>query len=710
MAFKADTATIALLRARWQTGDHLGESMPFCKAWVRTGKLRRSFQFVDEDQVYSHVPGLGMGAKKVWRGEWSAANDYRELPNLIEVELTTDFTQNGVTQATIQMDTLGMTEMTGVAGIYHRLERGYYAPLRGYNPPGRGSAVGERNDWFDMLRDKSTEIVIVAGYGEDSAIPVFKGLLNDDSLTSLPDRATITARDFGQLLTDQQVFANAKVQKVRDPITFADRLRADNADEVRGGVEVSSAEASHPAKFAVDEHGGTSWRSVEADIGDLEWIEMALPAGRYESFRLAPEHPDLECYVALKREDGWVDAGRGDVPGTGIPYLAHIEKVKAKFATYQFPDGGYELGDDARLRLYFTNLGLHYDKNGRKLVRRASVRDFAAIKRKLPAEVEENKWILVDDAADVVRTVLQWCGLDREWEIEDTGVRLSDKLVFSRSDKLIDIINRIAELTNYVFYVKPPSQFADGDLTPENLNNQSLGIPVFRQNQAMRRPRALLDGMESVTEDDLLTNIEPIFTDEPLAYNIRVRGRRLKADKGGLPLGGERTKRAMYVYRPPWSRDTNPGGNWPDNAATNQYRNGNVKKYVVHHDNLLRDAEECEIASLFIAFREALESAKATCEFPAMPTIHLDHQMAVRDTGTGLSTRLWLTNRSMRIRLGENASMKMSVGGALLDTPDINRVRDELEQSLRSKGYDPGLSTWELNRGSGSVYHPGEDR
>lgn len=693
--FQADDATIALLRQRWKAAQHVGERMPWAKAWVRTGKIRRRFEQVPRGEVYSTIPGLDVGARTVWRGRWEAATDYRELPNLREVELTTDFAQNGVTQATITIDTLAAVETTGVAGVYRQFKRGYYAPLRGYRPPGRVE-VGEMNDWFDILRDKSTEIVIVAGYGPDAAIPVFKGLLNDNSLVALPDRATITARDFGQLLTDQQVFINAKVRKVRDPITFADRLHSDEVEEVHGSVRASSHEKRHPARHAIDGKNSTAWRSQGHDNkAAFEWIEMSLPAGRYESFRLAPERRGQECYVAFFRQGEWVDAGKGNVPGTSVPYIRRIKQLKGKYATYRLPQS-FRVGNNARLRLYFTNLGESFDPDEKANRRRASVREFAALRRRRPQEVRKKQWILVDDAADVVRTVLQWCGLDREWEIEDTGVRLSDKMVFNRSDKLIDIINRVAELTNYVFYMKPPSQFDDEDLTPTNDNNQSLGIPVFRQNQAMRTPNALLEPMEQVTEDDLLEALEPQFSDEPLAYNIRVRGKRLKKKQGGLPLAGDRTRRAMYVYRPPWSRDLNPGGNWPNDAASNQYRNGNVKRYTVHHDEMLRNTEECEIACLFIAFRQALESAKATAEFAAMPTIHLDHQFSIKDEGTGLSARLWLTNRMLRIRLGEDPEFKMSVGGSLLDTPDILIVREELVRALRKKGYDPGLSEWEL--------------
>jgi hypothetical protein len=732
-AYQFSDATLSLLRQRWQFGatevaqnfgtSHVGQAKPFVRAWIRTGKVIRRMQTNIES--YSKIPGSG---NKVWQGRWKAAGMYRDLPNVQEVELTTDFGQNGVTQATITIDNIGVIETSGVAGIYHQMQRGYYAPLRGYRSPKVSQAVGTQNEWFDMLRDKSSEITIVAGYGEDTAIPVFKGLINDVDLNSNPDTIQIIARDFGQLLTDQQCFMNAIYRGMRDPITFADRLRTDNTEKIRGGVDASSSEPGHGARFAVDNNKGTYWLSQgNTDRNAVEHITMTIPNGRYESIKLAAQHPGMEAYIAVKAkdknapghkgarrglggpnlpDDEWVDEGKGNVPGTSIPYVKHIGRVKEKESGYSLPEGGYILGDNSKIRVFFTRLAPTYKPPNRVKRYRASVSEFSAIKRKLPKDIVREEWILVDDVSDIVRTVLQWCGLDTEWEVEDTGVRLKDKIVFNRQNKLIDIINKIAEMTGYIFYMKPPSLFDGDDLTKTNEDNQSMGIPVFRQNQAMRRPGQSVEPVESISEDSLIESLQATFTDEPLAYNIRVRGKRLgkkKAAKIGRSLSGDRTKRPMYVYRPPWSRDQSPGGNWPA-SDRDEYRNGNIKKFVVHHNELLSDGEECEIAALFIAFREALESAKATCEAPAMPSVHLDHQFAVRDTGTGIAARIWITNRTLSIRTGEDAHFKMGLGGSILDTPDIITVRKELKKALNKKGYDPGLSEWELEHW-GDVYH-----
>lgn len=715
--FRLDDATLRLIRQRWESLKHVGEARPFVRAWVREGKLNRRMATVDPSEVYSHIPNW-QGGQTIWLGEWTPRTDYMELPNITDIQGDQGFDSNGIQSVTITFDNVGVIEHNGVAGLYHTFERGYYAPFRGYKPPGR-APVGEKNEWFDVLNDRSTEIVVVAGFGEDAAVPIFKGLVDSISLASRPDTGTITARDMGVFLTDQHVFLNAKVRGVRDPITFADRRKAFEQEEVRGAIAVSGSSEGHPASLVLDENTGSEWWSDGKDNskpGTLPYIEMTLPAGVYNSFNLTPGVAGQECYVAVLARDEnapggegakrnysdpladnqWINEGRGQVPGTTIPIVQHVTELKAKPKEVNFPEYGYVLGDGSKLRVYFSSLSkLYANKQNRY---RASVAEFSAIKQLLPDEVKAAKWILVDDVSDIIRTVFQWCGLT-DWEVENTGVRLADKIVFNRGDFLIDIIRHIADLTNFVFYMKPPEQFDPSNLGPGNKNNLSMGIAVFRNNQAMRAANQTLEPIESVSEETTLKGIEPVFSNGPLAYNIRVRGKEVPKKQGGRTLGGDQSHAIMYVYNPPWSRNSS----YPDGTGRGEYMNANLKQYVVHHSHLLDTQEKCKVAALFIAYREALEAYKATCEFPLMPTIGLDTQVAVRDTGTGLSTRLWCVTRSYNIHLGEEPNFSMAVGGSLIDAPDIVMIREELVQALRDHGYDPGLSRWELKH-YGSVY------
>lgn len=699
----------------WQAGNHVGQNRPVARAYIRTVRISRLLRSVGQDEIFGYVPGgggKGAGLRDVWKGIWKAQSAWRPLPNIKSFKVDQDYEQNGVMQCVMDIDNVFMEPHGSGDSLYHKISRGYFSPLRGFKPDGR-PRVGDadENEWFDMLKDKSTQVVIVAGYG-DLVVPCFTGLLNDHDSTSRPDVITLTLRDAGQLYTDQQIFANSKIKYVDDPVTFADRRSAYNETEVAYAAEASSSEPGSPPRLVFDDGNASAWVSRGNDHASaMEWIEISVKNGYYGSFKLHPAYAGMEMYVAVKAkggnanpkkhilntplaEDEWVDEGKGNIPGTNIPYVRHFENVKGKSHETQFPDYGYDLGDDSRIRLYFSNLPLKF--HGGVKEHRAAVYDFRALSRDIKAEAAKADWILVDDAADCVRLVFQWCGINA-MEVEDTGARLRKPLVFNRGNFLVDIIKRISEMTNYVFYMKPPPSFDENDLSKRDW--ESMGTGVFRQNQAMKKGRGLLDPVEYVHEDQQMTGISPKFSDEPLPYNIRVRGRVIqgeeKSKKLGRTLGADHSRRFMYVYRPPWSRDQHYGGNWPS-SDRDQYRNGNVKRYVVHHDDTLKTLNDCKIAALFIAFAEALESAQVQVECPAMPFIYLDHQTAIFDTASGMSTRVWVASRSMEFVSGEQGHFTMALAGAMLDLPDIQTVREELNMALRDSSYDPGLSTWEL--------------
>jgi hypothetical protein len=726
------TETYRSVLSRWRSGDHVGEAKPTMRAYCRTVKLVRQFRRVSASNQHSIMPGLpkGVGSNRIWQGKWVPKTAWVPLPNVLSFRGEQDFDANGVQTAEIVIDNVGVIEheSVGVAGIYHTLERGYYSPWRGYDPQGKRPAVGEQNEWYDILSDKSTEIIVLGGYG-DAVVPLFQGLINDVDLTSRPDRITLTCRDGGQTLTDQHVFLNAKARHVPDPITFADRKAADRTEKVGQAAEASNQAGGHSPRFVLDNRNSTEWKSRDYDTPDPSnppWIQIGLPNGRYDSFVMKPRYEGVTCYVAIKARDRnapgdggarkwiynnhysdgeWIDEGNGNIPGTNIPWVKKIKRLKAKEATYDLPDYGYVLGDDSKLRLYFTDLDRGKASESRGRAYRAGVIYLRGVKRKMRHEAKRNDWILVDDLSDVVKTVFQWAGLN-DWEVETTGVRLRDNAVFNRGNFLIDIINAAAEQVGYVFYMKPPETFNESEAALESLaDDASMGIAVFRQNQAMRRQSETLDPVEVVEESTVLQGIQARLTDEPLAYNIRVRGKEAKPKRGGRPLGGDRTYRYMYVYRPPWSRGQRGSFSYYENrdphreqspASEDNFRNANIKKYVVHHDEKLRSVDECKIAALFIAFREALEAAQATLEIPALPTVHLDHQIAVYDTGTGLSTRIWVGVRQIEFQAGPQAHFKMGLGGSLIDLPDIQIIRRELVRALRNENFNPGLSTWQL--------------
>ena len=695
--------SVATQEQRWKSGDHIGPAKPTLKVYIRRGHLERHYKNLPKNEVFSFTPGLG-GPRSVWYAEWVPDEDYVEAPGVLSAKGDGNFEQKGVEQVTVEIDNILMLEKSGASGIFHELDRGHMSPLRGQREF-QGQSIGTENEWSDKWRDEATQIVILAGYGE-AYFPLFLGLIDDCDLNSRPDRIVVTARNMGKTLTDQRVFMDAKNLWTRDPITFQDRQQADLRHDVVTSVRAKSTDGSHPARYAIDDNEDTAWVSARhGNPNQLEWIEAYIPHARVEEMKLFVSGEGMELYFSVHATnehvpaggqargtngthhgEGWISEGLGNVPGTTIPFVRHINTAKVKPIKYGIRKGGggYLLGDHSKVRIWFRNLSRIKVKKGTRY--QAALRDFKVFKSNKDEAAIESHWILVDDVSDIVKTVLQWAGfradgVHAEWEIETVGVRLADKLVIDRQTFLMDIIWKIAEMTSYVFYVKPPSTFDQDDLTKGNQSNLSTGVAVFRQSNAMRDTPPAGEQRYLVRDTDLISDIKPHFSNEPLSDSIRVRGTTVAKGKKRRnphvhPLGADRQRRYQYSYRPVWAR----GG---------RRRFGHVRKPTVHYDEQVDTVFQAKVACLLIALRQALEGSQATLEFALFPPIHLDHQLVLHDTGTALSTRLWVASRSWEYQGGETVRFSMNLQGALLDVPDVTETVAELTRLLNQRGWDP---------------------
>lgn len=660
------------LTQRWQAGDHVGPARPVCSVQIRGGRFQKGYgphEMLDGSFAeFAYFPETPRD--EPWHYTWEPAGDWVDLPNVAEVTREKDFDANGVQRATIAVDNVTLVEQSGLSGLYHAVERGWLAPFRGYNPPDRPGTNITTNEWYQLLA-QNAQVRVYEGYG-DAVSCVFNGLLDDIELESFPDKITLQARDFGQVLVDQRFMGHVKDRHVKDPVIFADRRWADKTTKSGGSASASSAAPGHPARLAMDEDKTTAWISEAGSIGDIEWIQFKVPQGRYEDLYVESEYEGLEMYVSIHATDlrdgrhpivngeqmddeGWVDLGRGNVPGGGHSIVRHINSITKKGRSYRL-NAVISMGDDSLFRVYFTNLKKDNDIGGFH----AGVRHLQAVKRKQKEDVAEKRWILVDDAAEVVKCCLRWAGF-QEWEVESTGVRLTDKRIFNRSDFLIDAIKWVGELTNYVFFMGDPSSHPD-----------SRGVPIFRSNRAMEPA-----GFEllPITDAETLTGIKARFTDEPLARVIRVRGKLVDQDEGGkrdfVGTGADTWAAYQAFYIPPWGR------------FDDRHRLGGLIKHVVHVDQFLESHLECHIAARFIAAAEALASATATLEIAGYPGLDLDQQVWLHDRATGLASRLWIASRSSSFSRGETTKYTTSIGGALIDIPDLVSIRAELSRLVR---------------------------
>lgn len=693
-------STLAEQQQRWLSGKHVGRSKPVLRAYVRRGHLERNYRNLPSDQVFCYIPGL-KGPNAVWFAHWVADTDYVEVPNIATIKGGNDFAKNGVEQITVELDNIGLEPQTGNAGTYHTIQRGFMAPTRG-DAGFNQEAAGDSNFWRGIWKDQSTQIMVTTGYG-DAHFPLFLGLVDTADLTSSPDKITVTARSMGKFLTDQHTFMDAKHLFVRDPITFCDRQRADELINVAKNAVAKDSDGSHLARFAADEDDGTAWVSDGYDsTNGLTWIEFTVPNARVEDFQLLPRFAGLEMYVSVFATsenvqgggparttddhdlgEGWVSyESLGSVPGTTLPYVNFVGQVNEASTRYKIRKGGggYVIGDNSRVRLWFRNLAKV--SSGKQWQYKAGVSSCEVFSRVRKEAAKNFHWILVDDVSDIVKVVLQWCGFD-EWEIERVGSRLKDKIVFDRNTFLIDIIKKITETTSYTFSIRPPDSFDAGNLAKGNKANLSMGVAVFRQNQAMTTlPK---EARYSVRDDQTITGIQPQFDSSGLAQSIRARGKliaewKAQQDPNYVPSANGNIGRFFYNYRPVWAR----GGD-----AQAGHGAAGLRKHEFHTDQHYASNQDCKIACLLIAFRMALEASKASVQIPLFPPINLDQQLQIYDLGSGISTRLWVVSRDWEYVGGEEMKFTMTLGGSLLDVDIVERTRTELIRALNDAGYNP---------------------
>lgn len=567
MAVVSDT-----LVERWRSGDHVGEAQPKGVVLLRRGRFRRTYSAWAGDDLNAKIPEET--DQHAWYATWGgfgpddSFEDWTVVPNVSQIELNQNFDDNGIQSLTLTIENVVLAEHTNpMLGLWHSIERGYLAPWKGYTPVGRPQEFPKVPAWYSLLA-RNVQIMVLQGYGDDTLTPTYTGLIDDTDLTSKPDQIVITARDFGQTLVDERLFGYNKSPQVKDPVIFADALSADDRQSVgtSGSGDASSTRPGHPESFASDDSSSTSWESgAHPDPNVTEWLECRLPEGRYVDFLLDPLWQGMECYVGIYARprrhgpsridgtpigEGWVqeDEGAiGRVPGDngGWAYVKHIGST-AQARTYLL-GASYDLGDNSILRVGFRKL--HADGNG---AFRAGVKRLKAVKRTLSQEAKTSKWILVNDVSDVVKVVLRWAGF-KEWNIEDTGVRLGDNLVTNRGNFYMDVIKQLTDLTGFVFYIDdPPDQ-------------DSIGVPTFRQSSALRDTNApdangIPKAIAQVRDKDLLTAISVKLTDEPLSYIIRVRGQEIPQDQGGVMLGTDPVRRITAEYRPPWTTNERMAG------------------------------------------------------------------------------------------------------------------------------------------------------
>jgi hypothetical protein len=289
----------------------------------------------------------------------------------------------------------------------------------------------------------------------------------------------------------------------------------------------------------------------------------------------------------------------------------------------------------------------------RQYVRRREASKDAEKRRE--AKEHRKHSIIIDDLSDLVVTVLRWAGWNRDdMRIQKCGISLKQPVSFSRAQFYMDVIKKVQDVTGFSFWMSAPSV------------DWPNGRPTFAASHSMY-PVATV---EEMADTKLLTGLDWQFTDESLAAIIRVRG---KDNPKGETLGGDKLARVMATYRPPWHVHKRDAG---------------VLRHVVHTEELYRSPHQCEVAARMIALQEALSAVTANVEIPAHPGLELDDLVGITDSRSGLNTRSLIARLQSTHTLGEKVAWKQTLGVALMDTPEVIAVLEDLHDELAKPDED----------------------
>jgi hypothetical protein len=468
---------------RWRSKKHVAGSAPWGQVLVRRGRFARTYHWDWPNPQFGQI--YGRSIRYQWYPDWTPLEDWIELPGVAQIDLDQSFDKNGITVATIDVDNVAWTTLTGVDGRpYHVRQRGYLWPWRGWVPPHRPGSGEKQNEWYRHL--PNAQVMVMQGYGPDTAIPTFTGLIDNLSASVRPDRMTLTARDFGGVLVDTEVFGWNKDKAINAPICFIHR----------------------------------------------DYFED-------EAVGLRPKDP-----------------------------------------------------------------------------------------------ASQQKYVVVDDAVDIIQCALRWCGF-KEWEVKESGVNLKSAYQVDLGKTWADVITDVCTQLGYVFFIAEPS------------SQDSIGMPICRPS-ASTIPK--WSQPITIRDNDLLTDLKPVHDNTDDRYIIRVRGKLEKPKNGGRALGND-PARVCFTYWPPWM--TRMAGVIKQLTFYN-IGDSNTLPYTT--------VKECMVAAVLIAIQIALARDTATAQCPGIPALGLDSFAYIIDAGTGVTSRLYLTNRKSTMQLGGDGTEQASSG------------------------------------------------
>ncbi|GAC1522415.1 MAG: hypothetical protein NVS3B1_07750 [Marmoricola sp.] len=684
--------------------------------FIRRGSFVRSFHPRGIEPGYAGEYGQPGGQNGIpyWYPDWTPdpANPWEIIPSIKQVRLNQDFTNNGITTASIDIDNIVYTEQNKGLGIYHMIDRGFYSPLRGYTTPGQPQDNQPANEW--LLKMPNAQVMVYQGYGTE-LVPTFTGLIDDIDLDASPSVITVTCRDFAGVLSDEHFFGWAQDKRI-DQITFVPSKgkvhgflpgaggtpgrpgSPGSLSNVGGAPTASSEEPQHPAREVGIVGNSKWWESTEhTQPNTTEWVEIRLPKCSITGFYVSPKWAGMDIYLGVYLEpvnDGaphsyhchWTPNG-ATAPvildesqmivenyDDGIPYgfwsmrnglvqpgdpngqWPWIMKFPAMGAGgHDIPLGGtLRVGDGTRLRIGVRNLARR-SENGLTKYRAGIAR---LVGRKGTQPTQGTPGVPAPHGPEIIAQIPT--DLPNEIPIDD--VTDIAKILFrwagfkeweveSSGLKLADPIILNPGDSFMTLLTQLRDQLGYTFFMGEPTGMESLGVPVFRYSRVFENTQTQVD---RVSDQDLLTHTKIKWTNQQERTVIRVRG---AITAGGVPLGADSDRRVMFVYLPPWIG-----------------RMAGVLKPLTIYNDKLTTTVDCQVGCYIVALQIALSMVTGIIQLPGTPHLGLDSFVSVRDKQVGINGRLYITNRTSTFTSGEDAEYVSEFGGSFVDTPDILRL------------------------------------
>lgn len=694
----------SLLLSRWRSRNLAGDKKHVLLVRVRPGHMHRYYS--DERRIDTNAP---IYPSLIWKGHnhhpwqatWIVDGPWKNLPNIQSAKAQRSFTDKGSSTCTVVMDNVGFIDVEGVAGLYHTIDRGHYSPMRGIKVPTR-PRMWQTNEWTNAL-NAGWQIELWEGYGAGGEVTLldamdetthswarpataidrtWTGVIEECDLDSHPDHITLTCRDFGLLFTDERLMGNNKSAEIRSPVSFADRRTVQGEKKIKGPYNVSSGTVNGDGVW----HGGD-----RDDSSHVDWIEIPLPAGYYTQFYASPISDGMEMFASLWIGPAggtmdrthplgggeYVDLGLGSVPG-GPPYFRRMGSVDDSGRRWNFGHG-FNVPDGSKLRLSFTNLP-HQSwssagKHSAGVYGMASYR-YGSDPLHPPngqAGIQAKHWILVEDASEVIRTILIWAGF-KEWHVEDFGWSLHFPLRYGEDKYYIDVISDMQAQGNFQFYMASPTN-----------DDRSIGVPHFEYTKSFDPPRPVLE----VRDTDMTESMQVKWNLADLPYVMRYRGAIASKKQGGQSLDQDFIRRYMATYYPPWSGDLyTPADPTHFRSVENIRRNAGVLRHFTETLGqqttvALNSTDECLFACILAAVQYALGMTTVQFQIPGIPGLELNQTISVIEASTGVNSRVWVASLDSQHTLGDKGSWHTTVGGALLDTQEMAALAKDYAYALK---------------------------